>query len=90
LISSYNEHATAYNGRKTNAKFISIDLCAVMHIAYKNEWFDSTTDVMFEDRKYKIFAAYDSILKLRYGKYMLLPPKDKRQPWHEISATEIN
>lgn len=90
LIASYKKISTAYNSRPTESKFISNDLFAVMDIAYKNEWFERTVDVPFEDRTYKIFDAYDSILKLRYGDYMRLPPKSKREPWHEITIAELN
>ena len=42
------------------------------------EWFDKTVLVEFEGRKYAAPVQYDEYLKMQYGNYMQLPPKEKR------------
>ena len=37
---------------------------------------------VFEGYKFPILKCYDYLLKLSYGDYMQLPPKEKRIPHH--------
>ena len=48
--------------------------------------FDEYIDVDFEGYKFKSVKEYDWFLKLRYGDYMQLPPKEQQIPHHGFKA----
>lgn len=50
----------------------SYSFCIPKHIM------ESTTEVLFEGKYYKAPADYDTYLKIHYGNYMQLPPKEKQ------------
>lgn len=59
------------------------DYCCI-HIGDNNfhlveEWND-IMDVQFEGERFRMLAAYDAILRRRYGDYMKLPPEKDRVP----------
>ena len=45
---------------------------------YPIEIFESTIDLIFEDRAYPAPKDYDKVLRTLYGDYMQLPPEDQR------------
>lgn len=49
----------------------------IMPISFRTDWFP-LKKVKFEDIKVNIPNNYDKILKLEYGEYMELPPKESR------------
>ena len=49
---------------------------------YKREWFDESTEIDFEDTKFKVPVGYHKILTQMYGDYMKLPPKEKQVTHH--------
>ena len=55
---------------------------------YKKEWFEKTVQHDFEGHNYLIPAEYDEILKMVYGDYMKLPPKEKQVATHSYKIYE--
>lgn len=53
-------------------------------------WFDNYIELEFEGRKFMAIEMYDELLKLLYGDYMQLPPKEQRMPHHKVFKIEIN
>lgn len=53
-----------------------------------NEQYGKPVELLFEGHKFFAPAAYEQLLKKRYGNYMELPPEDKRGGWHAV--TEVN
>lgn len=51
---------------------------------YKKSDFE-TIELEFENKKYKAPKGFDSILKIKYGDYMQLPPENKRTP-HPVKS----
>lgn len=45
---------------------------------YPSDLFDDLVRLPFQGRHYYVFRDYDSVLKLRYGNYMQLPPEEER------------
>ena len=52
-------------------------------------YFGEGLKLQFEDIKIMAPIDYDSYLKCIYGDYMVLPPKEKRQPHHYVELFEI-
>lgn len=50
--------------------------------SYPKHFFDEYIDVDFYGMTIPIPKYYDEILKITYGDYMCLPPKEKRGNWH--------
>lgn len=46
------------------------------------EWFKESVLLTFENNKYHVPKAYDSILREYYNDYMKLPPEEQRVPYH--------
>lgn len=57
----------------------------VNHSIYKYEWFKDFILVTFEGYKFPIIKEYDEMLRITYGDYMKLPPKEQ-QIGHNIEA----
>lgn len=55
----------------------------------KREWFDSTTELPFEETTIAVPAGYTSYLEYFYGDYMTPPPEDKRYNRHEIEELDF-
>lgn len=56
---------------------------------FKKEWFSGSINMLFEGKKYPVPIGYDSVLKALYGRYMELPPKEKRVNKHENKAYKL-
>ncbi|MDE7406229.1 MAG: HAD-IA family hydrolase [Clostridiales bacterium] len=89
IVKSYFKVSARYNDQQTQDKFISNDLFAVCHIAYRKEWVSDVILSAYEDREYNIFAGYDSFLRVRYGDYMQLPPVEQRVHHHNFTLNPI-
>ena len=50
------------------------------------EMFDEYVDVEFEGKRFKAVKDYDTLLRVRYGDYMQLPPEEERVPHHGFTA----
>ena len=46
------------------------------------DWFESYTELEFEDKFYPVIAHFDDYLRRLYGNYMELPPEDQRISHH--------
>ena len=69
-----------------NSKFIT-ELCAGPHYMkneYPKEIFSSVIYKNFEGHLMPLPGGYDSYLKIAFGDYMKLPPKENRIPHHDI------
>lgn len=53
---------------------------------FEKEWFEESTLVEFEGKKYQAPKGYDSLLRKIYGDYMQLPPIDKQVSHHVFEA----
>lgn len=57
--------------------------------SYPIEWFAQYVDIEFGNYKFKVISGYKELLKLQYGNYMELPPKEKRLPHHVITEFKL-
>lgn len=73
--------ATCKRGKNTDDVFLAcFDIVKPMRAPKK--WFSETIYLPFEQYKFPVPIEYDSYLKVRYGDYMKLPPKDQQIPHH--------
>ena len=68
-----------------DAKMVGL-LCEKLDVAFDKEDFADVTKIEFEGKKYFAPKDYDKHLKLAYGNYMELPPKEKRISNHKFVA----
>ena len=86
LMRMIERNARRYANEKS--EFVS----QVVYPLYKDRttWpktiFDSTIPHVFEGKKYEIPKGYDEMLKITYGDYMKLPPKEKQIAHHDFVA----
>lgn len=57
---------------------------------YSSGIFDKAIICDFEDREFPIPSGYDELLRVLYGDYMTLPPVEKRQGGHQVTAYRTN
>lgn len=57
-------------------------------MCFLNKWY-KPVDIQFEDRKFPIMKGYDSYLKVNYGDYMKLPPKEERMGGHGALRVDL-
>ena len=50
------------------------------------EWFESYTELTFENKLYPVISHYDEYLRCLYGDYMQLPPEEKRVSHHDYDS----
>ena len=68
------------------------ELCSgpkAMQREYKKEWFEYAIYKEFEGELMPIPVGYDSYLKMAFGNYMKLPPKEKRVPEHDVIYCDL-
>ena len=78
--------------RIKDSKYIT-ELCAgpkYMQNEYKKEWFDKVIYKEFEGKEMPIPIGYDSYLRMAFGDYMKLPPKEKQIPEHDVVYCDLN
>lgn len=69
------------------------ELCAgpgYMKNMYPKKAFDSAIEMDFEGYKLPIPVGYDDYLKIAFGDYMKLPPKDKQVASHDVLFYDLN
>ena len=69
------------------------ELCSgpkYMQNEYKKEWFDKIIYKEFEDEEMPIPNGYDEYLKMAFGDYLTLPPKEKQIPEHNVILCDLN
>lgn len=59
-------------------------------IRYESDVLFPTTLHKFEDDEYPVPANYDMYLKLTYGDYMMLPPREKQCVHHDFVYVDLN
>ena len=57
--------------------------------SFRREWCEWLADYAFEDTAFRGPADYDAFLTSLYGKYMELPPEDKRENRHQIMELDF-
>lgn len=69
------------------------ELCSgpgYMQNEYSAEWFAGAVSRPFEGSRVPLPRGYDEYLKMAFGNYMVLPPKEKRKPHHDISFLDLD
>lgn len=56
---------------------------------YPRSFFDRFIEVEFEGMKFSAIADYDNFLKMKYGDYMKIPPKEKQKGVMNASKLEL-
>ena len=51
---------------------------------FLSEWFEQTTDVVFEGSSFKAPFYYHEFLTSLYGDYLIMPPPEKRKTHHDF------
>lgn len=57
---------------------IFIESMSTLRLVYPNDLLKDYIDMSFEKKEYQCIARWDEYLKLKYGDYMTLPPKEER------------
>lgn len=55
---------------------------------YYRNWYQNSTDTVFEGKVFQGIKDYDSYLSFKFGDYMVLPPQEKRKV-HPVSGIEL-
>lgn len=55
---------------------------------YYRNWYENSTDIVFEGITFQGIKDYDSYLNFKFGNYMELPPMEKRKV-HPVSRLKI-
>lgn len=55
---------------------------------YYRNWYENSTDTMFEGKIFQGIKDYDSYLSFKFGEYMELPPLEERKT-HPVSALKL-
>lgn len=76
-----DRHASQYQG--LNSGYV-VCYCGIIacKVVLRKEWFEKAILVPFEDTYFYAPMEYDKYLRTYYGDYMILPPEDKRVPYH--------
>ncbi len=57
---------------------------------YPKEIYSGVSYVTFEGERMPCMSGYDEYLRMIFGDYMQLPPKEERKPHHEIAYLDLN
>ena len=69
------------------------ELCSgpkYMQNEYHREWFDNVVYKEFEHQLMPIPRGYDNYLKMAFGNYLIVPPKEKQVPDHDVIYCDLN
>ncbi len=55
---------------------------------YRKKWYEESADYIFENKVFKGIKEYDAYLSFKFGKYMELPPEEKRKV-HPVSNLKL-
>lgn len=83
-------HMTKY---KSDENKCVTELCAGPHwmkIEYPKHIYDGVDYVTFEGHKMPCMSGYDEYLRMVFGDYMQLPPKEQQVPHHDIAYLDLN
>lgn len=89
VLAELHNIATQYNNQETEYGVVST-ITAYKANRQTYLWRDvlDTVDYEIYGHKIKIPRNYDTILKITYGDYMQLPPKEQRGTWHAYAIFE--
>ena len=77
--------AQKYNGKETHYVWYHV-FTYVPYAKLEREVFAKSIPMQFENRKYPAPVGYDKRLRMAYGDYMQLPPKEKQVKTHSFRA----
>ncbi len=60
-----------------------------LYVTLRKEWIKNTFYIKFEDIQLPVAENYEEILRIVYGDYMKLPPKNERKPSHKSLEIEV-
>ena len=89
IVKKAEKEMTKYNIK--DCDYIT-ELCSgpkYMQNEYKKEWFEKAIYKEFEGEMMPIPIGYDEYLKMAFGNYMELPPKEKRIPEHNVVYCDL-
>ena len=90
LAKKIERHLSIFNHKKTQNICIWDTENYTKYLFFPSELFDEFEEVDFEGVKCLIIKGYDTFLRMFYGDYMQLPPKEKRVPSHNFKAYYVN
>lgn len=67
-----------------------MDVKIISTIKYPREMFETPSMLKYEDDIFPGPADWDGYLKLRYNDYMRLPPKEKRNSYHNFEYVDLD
>ena len=73
-------------GKNGSGLMLYADTDAKTPLRLEKSWFENRILHKFEDKMFYIPENYDALLRLRYGDYMMPPPKDKQVTHHSFKA----
>lgn len=80
----YNKMIKKFAKQKTRMVRILMFPTPNSEYGYYRCWYESSTDILFEDAIFQGIKDYDSYLSFKFGEYMELPPKEQRKV-HPVS-----
>ena len=81
--------AKHYNNKKTKLmRTLTFPMFNKAQYGYKREWFEETSEIMFEGHVFPCPRDYDGYLTELYGDYMTPPPPEKRH-WHPAAKFRL-
>ncbi|WP_216697689.1 LicD family protein [Anaerostipes faecalis] len=66
------------NQQKSNYAWVDLSTLSCYKIHFPKDMPKKYTKIKFENKEFMIFKDYDEMLRLKYGNYMKLPPKEER------------
>ena len=84
----YHRMIHDYNRKKTRMVRILMFPTPNSEWGYYRCWYESSVDTVFEGKVFQGIKDYDSYLSFKFGKYMELPPEDKRKV-HPVSDLKL-
>ncbi len=89
ILSCYN-HLMKYQNTDKVLTYFGLDVTPTSAILYEKSWFDVPSKILFEGVKFSGPTNPDAYLKMKYGKYMELPPIEDRTPkFDELEYADV-
>ena len=85
-MNSYEERAKKFSYK--NSDYVAEMVGSIYLVPMKKEVFGEGKLMKFEDIYARVPDDYDTCLRLLYGDYKKLPPKDQREPHHNFVAMD--
>ena len=85
-MNSYEDRAKKFSYKDSD--YVAEMVGSIYIVPMKKEVFGEGKLMKFEDIYARVPDDYDTCLKLLYGDYMKLPPKEQREPHHNFVAMD--